>query len=160
MSATIDDFGNGTARGAAAGGTGVLDTLVGYHLRRTYGIFGSDFAETMEGTGLRQVLFGILSVVAANPGIRQGAAGEALGIQRANMVALINELVAGGLIDRQVAEDDRRAFALTVTPAGDRAMADALDRIRAHEERLLGDLTEDERGVLIALLKRIERARR
>jgi len=141
------------------GGSGALDTLVGYHLRRVYGIFGSDFAEAMEGTGLRQVLFGILSVVAANPGMRQGAAGEMLGIQRANMVALINELVAADLIDRQVAEDDRRAFALTVTPAGKVAMAEALRRIRAHEDRLLADLSHDERCTLIGLLERIERTR-
>jgi DNA-binding MarR family transcriptional regulator len=91
--------------------------------------------------------------------MRQGAAGEMLGIQRANMVALINELVAADLIDRQVAEDDRRAFALTVTPAGKVAMAEALRRIRAHEDRLLADLSHDERCTLIGLLERIERTR-
>lgn len=137
--------------------TGPLDQLVGYHLRRVDGIFGSDFTRAMYGTGLRQVLFGILSVVAANTGIKQGAAGQALGIQRANMVSLINELVGSGLVDRQIAEDDRRAFALTVTSAGRTALDDALHRIRAHEERLLADLDASERTTLLALLERIEK---
>jgi DNA-binding MarR family transcriptional regulator len=138
---------------------GLLEGLIGYHLRRASSVFGSDFAVAMEGTGLRQVPFGILSVIQANPGINQGMAGRALGIQRANMVSLINELSDAGFVDRQVAEDDRRAFALTVTDKGKRALADALARINAHEERLLTDLDATERQQLIALLVRIERPR-
>ena len=128
---------------------------MGYHLRRVSAAFGSDFAQAMEGTGLRQVLFGILSVIKANPGINQGTAGRALGIQRANMVSLINELSDAGLIDRQVAEDDRRAFALTVTPEGERAVDAALARIHTHEDRLLAGLIAAERRQLVALLTRI-----
>ena len=108
----------------------------------------------MEGTGLRQVLFGILSVIKANPGVNQGTAGRALGIQRANMVSLINELSDAGLIDRQVAEDDRRAFALTVTPEGERAVEAASLRIHAHEDRLLAGLSQEERQQLMILLTR------
>jgi DNA-binding MarR family transcriptional regulator len=135
---------------------GTLEALVGYHLRRASNVFGTDFSTAMAGTGLRQVLFGILSVVAANPGINQGTAGRVLGIQRANMVSLINELVDAGLVDRQTAKEDRRAFALTITPDGDRALAEGLKRIRQHEGRVLSDLSADERRLLIDLLQRIE----
>lgn len=135
---------------------GPLGDLAGYHLRRASGVFGNDFPRAMAGTGLRQVLFGILSVVAANPGISQGAAGRTLGIQRPNMVSLINELVDAGLIDRRTAQEDRRAFALTITDAGSDALADGIERIREHEQRLLADLDADERRTLIDLLKRIE----
>ncbi|WP_245656881.1 MarR family winged helix-turn-helix transcriptional regulator [Sphingomonas asaccharolytica] len=135
---------------------GVLEELAGYHLRRASTVFGNDFSRAMGGTGIRQVLFGILSVVAANPGINQGTAGRALGIQRANMVSLINELVDAGLIDRRTAEEDRRAFALTITPAGSDALAAGSKRIRKHEQRLLSDLSAEERRMLIDLLQRIE----
>jgi DNA-binding MarR family transcriptional regulator len=135
---------------------GVLEELAGYHLRRASSVFGNDFSRAMGGTGIRQVLFGILSVVAANPGINQGAAGRALGIQRANMVSLINELVDAGLVDRRTAEEDRRAFALTISQAGADALASGLKRIRKHEQRLLSDLSTDERRTLIDLLQRIE----
>ena len=135
---------------------GPLEELTGYHLRRASSVFGNDFSRAVAGTGMRQVLFGILSIVAANPGINQGAAGRALGIQRANMVSLITELVELGVLDRRTAHDDRRAFALTVTPAGAALMADCLTRIHAHEASLLTEFRPAERAALVNLLKRIE----
>jgi DNA-binding MarR family transcriptional regulator len=135
---------------------GVLRDLVGYHLRRATNVMVNDFARALAGTGMRQVLFGIVAVVAANPGIKQGSAGASLGIQRANMVALINQLVEAGLIDRQVSPEDRRAFSLRLTPQGEQVHAECMARIRAHEDALLADLSEEERRMLIRLLSRIE----
>jgi DNA-binding MarR family transcriptional regulator len=136
---------------------GALAPLVGYHLRRAFGAFSADFAAGMAATGFRQVSFAALAVVAANPGIKQGAVGAVLGIKPANMVALIDELVVKGLIHRAVDAGDRRAFSLTATDAGHSALADALQRIEAHERRMLAELNDAERAVLIELLGRIER---
>jgi DNA-binding MarR family transcriptional regulator len=135
---------------------GVLEGLVGYHLRRASGAMAADFARILEGTGIRQVLFGILSVVRENPGINQGTVGRLLGIQRANMVAPVNELAERGLIERQADKEDRRAFSLALTPAGEALFLDLLVSIRAHEEAMLSDLGANERETLIALLARIE----
>ncbi|MES2044481.1 MAG: MarR family transcriptional regulator [Pseudomonadota bacterium] len=135
---------------------GNLDGLVGYHLRRASAVVGNDFSRALDGTGMRQVLFGILSIVNANPGINQGAVGRALGIQRANMVSLINELVDRDLLDRKTAAEDRRAFSLTLSPDGVAMFDNCLKRIRAHEDRLLSDLEPAERTALIDLLSRIE----
>lgn len=135
---------------------GVLDELVGYHLRRASSVFGADFARALAGTEMRQVLFGVLCVIAANPGINQGAAGRVLGIQRANMVALINELVEQGLVERCAVEGDRRAFALRLTDRGQARLGHSLDRIHAHEAELLADFSPAERITLIELLSRIE----
>ncbi|MFZ3484102.1 MarR family winged helix-turn-helix transcriptional regulator [Sphingomonas sp. 3-13AW] len=134
---------------------GVLDTLVGYHMRRLSTLFATDFANAVGDLGLRQVLFGILSIVGGNPGINQGEVGKALGIQRANMVSLVNELVDRELIDRRVAAEDRRAFELRLTPAGERCVEEAIGRIREHEDMLLSDLSAQERASLIQLLSRI-----
>ena len=101
------------------------------------------------------MLFGILSVISVNPGVNQGAVARVLGIQRPNMVALVNELVGRGLVAREVDVSDRRAFALSLTEMGSAAVADALARIRGHEERILRNLTADERRLLIRLLDRI-----
>lgn len=136
---------------------GALGPLVGYHLRRAFGAFAADFASAMEGTGMRQVLVGILAVVSGSPGINQGAVGRVLGIKRANMVSLINELVDVKLIERVVDPGDRRAFALTLTDAGARMLADCLARIEAHERAMLAGFSDAERATLLELLGRIER---
>ena len=138
---------------------GALARLVGYHLRRASGAFSADFAVAMEGSGFRQVPFAVLAVVAANPGINQGEVGTVLNIKRANMVALINDLVDRGFVDRAVDPGDRRAFSLTATSAGQAALADAVQRIDAHEERMLADFSAAERAILLELLVRIERRR-
>ena len=56
---------------------GKLDDLVGYHLRRASSAFAVDFSRALDGTGMRQVLFAVLSVVIANPGVKQGEVGRA-----------------------------------------------------------------------------------
>jgi DNA-binding MarR family transcriptional regulator len=135
---------------------GVLTGLAGYHLRRASNAFGGDFTRALAGTGMRQALFAILSVVEANPGINQGAAGRVLGIQRANMVALINELVDKGWIDRNVDAGNRRAFALTIGRDGSAKLAECLERIRVHEEQMLSGLNATDRRQLMILLAKIE----
>ncbi|MCR5872495.1 MULTISPECIES: MarR family winged helix-turn-helix transcriptional regulator [unclassified Sphingomonas] len=136
---------------------GALGPLVGYHLRRAFGAFAADFANAVEGTGMRQVLVGILAVVSGSPGINQGAVGRVLGIKRANMVSLINELVDLKLIERVVDPSDRRAFSLTVTDAGRKMLADCMAKIEAHERAMLAGFSDAERAMLLELLGRIER---
>lgn len=136
---------------------GALSPVVGYHLRRAFGAFAADFAAAMDGTGMRQVLVGVLSVVAGTPGINQGAVGRVLGIKRANMVSLINELVDAGLIARDVDPADRRAFSLSITDAGRAMLSECLARIEAHEARMLAEFSDAERATLLDLLGRIER---
>ncbi|MBT2188276.1 MarR family winged helix-turn-helix transcriptional regulator [Sphingobium nicotianae] len=134
---------------------GPLDELVGYHLRRASSAMRMDFAETFAETPMRQVLFGVLSVVSAMPGLSQGKVAEALGIRRANMVALVNELVDLGLIARTTDHRDRRAFSLSLTQAGEAMLHEALAQIRRHEDRMLENLTTTERSTLVNLLRKI-----
>lgn len=139
---------------------GPLAPLVGYHLRRASGAFAADFTLAVDGTGMRQVLVGILGVVSGNPGINQGAVGRILGIKRANMVSLINELVDAELIARVVDSGDRRAFSLNVTKTGEAMLANCFKRIEAHEKQMLAGLSDAEKATLLDLLGRIERRER
>jgi DNA-binding MarR family transcriptional regulator len=136
---------------------GPLRDLVGYHLRRASAAFATDFSREFGGTAIRPVLVGILSVVSANPGINQGSVGESLGIKRANMVPLINELTQSELVSRRPSDEDRRALCLTLTAHGQRVLDDCLIRIGAHENEMLADLSADERSRLVTMLMKIAR---
>jgi DNA-binding MarR family transcriptional regulator len=84
--------------------------------------------------------------------------GEILGIQRANMVALVGELIGLGYIEREAAAD-RRAFALHATGEGVRALEGATKAIGALEAEMLSLFNAEERAVLFALVRRLEGAR-
>lgn len=135
---------------------GVLDSFVGYHLRRSSAVFAADFKRVIGEFGLRQVPFAVLTMIARYPGTNQGAIGRALGIQRANMVALVGDLLEQGLVARSEAVEDRRAFALTVSAKGNEMLRVALARVDEHEKLLLANFSDIERQILITLLARIE----
>lgn len=137
--------------------TRTLGRLVGYRLRRASAVFASDFAAALDGTGMRQVPLGILAVVSDNPGVNQGTVGRLLGIKRANMVPLINELIETRLIVRETDPSDRRAFTLTLAPTGSAMLADCIRQLDAHEQRLLEGFSAAEKMMLLDLLERIER---
>ena len=133
----------------------VLEELVGYRLRRAATLFMTDFRLAMGDSSLRPVLFAMLSIVAENPGINQTTLGRALGIQRANLVPLVNDLLERSLIERRPAPEDKRAFALFLSRKGKGELAEAASRIRAQEQRRLKPLDKKERAQLLELLRRI-----
>lgn len=132
-----------------------LDGLVGYRLRRASGRMMSDFGSSMAPLALRPVLFAMLCVVRASPGIIQMGLGAELGIQRANLVPLVNELTGRDLIERRPAPNDRRAYALYLTGEGERLLDQAEKMVGEHEERMLAALTRPERAKLLELLAKI-----
>jgi DNA-binding MarR family transcriptional regulator len=132
-----------------------LDDLVGYRLRRATGRMMSHFISSTAPLALRPGLFGMLCVVRDHPGIIQMALGAELGIQRANLVPLVNELAERELIERRPAPNDRRAFALHLTPGGKRLLDQAEAMVLEHEERMLSALSMAERAKLLELLAKI-----
>ena len=132
-----------------------LRALVGYGLRRAAGRMMSDLRTTLSPLGLRPVLYAIIEMVRAEPGIIQMAVGTELGIQRANLVPLVNDLESRGLLERRVARHDRRAFALFLTPQGKELHEKATKLILEHEERTVGSLSSGERETLLELLERV-----
>jgi DNA-binding MarR family transcriptional regulator len=81
--------------------------------------------------------------------------GSLLGIQRANLVPLLNDLCDRGLLERRPAPHDRRAAALYLTQEGERLLAEAQMLVAEHEERMLGRLSAAERVKLIELLGKV-----
>ena len=133
----------------------LLESLVGYALRRATGSVMTDFVATMEDIAVRPVLFALLATISENPGVNQTMLGQSLGIQRANLVPLVNELKGRGLIERRPAPNDRRAFALHLSKGGQALLDEAVRRVRIHEERILSGLSPEERRTLLDLLARI-----
>lgn len=123
---------------------------LGYQLRRASVAMMEDLHARLGPTGLRPAEVSILLLIGANPGCRQGAVGDLLGIQRSNMVPLVAALMAKQLVVRTRA--DGRSIALSLTPQG-RAMVKATNRlIDRHERAFAARLDPETRAALLGLL--------
>lgn len=132
-----------------------LPSFVGYMLRRAQLMVFEDFIGVMAAVGLRPASFSVLCVVNANPGLTQTAVSEALGLQRTNLVAIIDILEERGLARREPAVNDRRSHALFLTDSGQRLLAEAFELQAGHESRVLARLKPKERVQLLYLLHRM-----
>ena len=115
---------------------GGLDSQVGYMLRQAQLAVFADFIASQRGAVTRPGQFSILAVIDRNPGLSQSRVCAALGIKRANLVAVIDHLESLGLVRRDSSVKDRRSNQLNLTPAGQRALRSALDDQAAHEARI------------------------
>ncbi len=70
----------------------VLSDAVGYRLRRAQLAVFQDFGESFVAEGLRPADFSVVLLIKHNPGLKQSEVAEALGIQRANFVAIVDGL--------------------------------------------------------------------
>jgi DNA-binding MarR family transcriptional regulator len=111
-------------------------------------------AEELGSVGLTPALFAVLNVIAARTGAIQQQVGSALGIDRSTMVSLIDQLESAGLASRRPSATDRRAREITITPKGRRHLQQARQLIARVEDEVFAGLTADERGELLALLRR------
>lgn len=151
--ARVDSLGK-QGQGGKIGQSDLLG-LVGYNLKRAYMLMHFDFRATLEELNCTQRTFAVLSVVVQNPDINQSDVARSLGIERSGTVVIVDELEDRDLIERNKVPGDRRAYALRATKAGQAAYAEACAAVRAHEDRMLQDLSEEDRASLRELLGRI-----
>ena len=71
------------------------------------------------------------------------------------LVALIDDLEARGLVERQRDPRDRRNYAISLTDAGRQALREISAVARQHEQALTAALEDEERVQLASLLRRI-----
>lgn len=131
---------------------GDLPHLSGYMLRRAQFAAFNDFLRFFADTNIRPVQYGVMTVIDKNPGLKQSQVSEALGIKRANLVAILDALERRGLAKREAVATDRRSYALKLTDKGAALMKELRARSQEHERRLAATIGEDGRKQLLKLL--------
>src|SRR3954463_14328264 len=89
-----------------------LHGYLGYLLQRAQMLAYADFISEMAELDLRPGQFAVLTVIDANPGLRQSEVSAALGIQKTNFVAAITNIERRGLAVRKSVAGDKRSYAL------------------------------------------------
>jgi DNA-binding MarR family transcriptional regulator len=134
---------------------GLLKSLLGYHLRRAQVAAFQHFTATMGEADITPGQFGVLSVINSNPGLSQTQLGNALGIDRSTVVAVIDRLEARGLVRRTASPNDRRSHALRLSEEGATLLQRLEAMVRAHERHIGRALSPEDQQTLIRLLDRI-----
>ncbi|MEO7222058.1 MAG: MarR family winged helix-turn-helix transcriptional regulator, partial [Devosia sp.] len=133
--------------------TETVSSIVGYRLRRAQMHVFQQFNLHFAAYDLRPAEFSVLALIADNPGSKQTEIAHALGIKRANFVALINGLNARSLTDRRLIASDRRSHALFLTAQGERLMTKLSKAQAEFEAKWVGKLGGPEaRDQLLSLL--------
>lgn len=133
-----------------------LRGLTGYRIQRAAIRAMARVNATLAPLGLRRSTFSALVVVSDTPGLRQTQLAEVLAIERPNLVQIIDDLEAAGLMVRERAEGDRRAYALLPTEAGRAVYARALACLQKAEAALTRGLSPAETQALHRALQIIE----
>lgn len=134
---------------------GALDGHLGYLVRRLQLWIFQDFTRTLRKFDVRPAQYSVLVVIEANAGLSQADVAEALGIERARLVRLLDGLERRGLIRRTPSPRDRRSHALVLTRDGQRLLKPIRQLAATHESRLAGLLGADRHRALVAALRQL-----
>jgi DNA-binding MarR family transcriptional regulator len=137
--------------------SGLADRF-GFQLRMVQAAVWSDLVAALQPFGLRPSQYSVLLILRAAPGSRQQDIGEALGIQRPNLAAMIDGLEKRGLIRREINPADRRSHALSLTDEGVALLIKADAAHAVHEDRLAEGMEGLDAEALLPVLRRIASA--
>jgi DNA-binding MarR family transcriptional regulator len=140
------------SRAAVIVDLGGLTEHLGYLIRRAQIWVFQDFIRTLATVNIRPAQYSVLTVINANAGMTQMSLSKALGIERARLVHLLNDLEARKLVDRRGRKTDRRSHALHLTAKGRSALADIKALAQEHEQHLADRVGRKNHQLLLRLL--------
>lgn len=151
-----DEPATATHQGGQELSRGLLPRILGYHLRRTQIAIFRHFSRTVAAEeDITPGLFGMLQVIAANPGLGQSRLAAAMEVERSTIVKVVDQLEQRGLIRRAASPNDKRRHCLQLTDYGCRALRRMEALVLRHEEEFTKALSADERRLLMRLLTRL-----
>jgi MarR family transcriptional regulator, lower aerobic nicotinate degradation pathway regulator len=111
--------------------------------------------EGFASAGVRGYHYRLLAALEEFGPASQAALGRRTSIDRSDVVAVLNDLAARGLIERSPDPDDRRRNVITITPAGTEQLSNLDEVVAGVQERLLAPLSPADRTRLVGLLTRL-----
>ena len=132
-----------------------VNAQTGFLLRKVSAASFNAFAEIVGEHGLHPMHFGMLMIISAEEPISQHDLGERAGVDPSTMVARMDLLEEKGLIERVRSADDRRSYAIRLSPEGRKLLGQLRRRAKVHGDRFFAPLTEREREQLHSLLTKL-----
>ena len=132
-----------------------LAEMAGFLIAKAHAVFHDRASEVIGPGQLGIKHFGCLTVIADEGPLSQQHLSARIRVDRTTIVAVVDELEAAGLVERQRNPDDRRAYALEATAAGRAWIAEKRGALLAAQDELLSVLGAEERRNLVSSLQRL-----
>ena len=134
-------------RGEILGGT------VGYELKRAQHALRLVMDGILGGMGLTTPQYSALTVLEGEPGISGAGLARRCFVTPQTMNGIVANLEAAGLVERRAHPEHGRVLQAYLTGEGEAVVSRAHVPVWEIEERMLGDLGEDERAWLLRALR-------
>jgi DNA-binding MarR family transcriptional regulator len=145
-----------SALAATGPAPGPLADYVGYAMRRAQSASFRHLERCAGALALTPGQFSLLVAIDASPGVNQRDLARLFGLDKSTLSPAIDALARRGLVLRSRAQEDGRARALALTPAGRQTLSRMRAKVEAQERIIAGALEPGERRRLMAALARIE----
>src|SRR6476646_1133817 len=127
-------------------------------IRRCAQYFGDLYAHEAGASELTKQQFTLLAALEHNDGVSQTALVEITGIDRSTLAEMVRCMLDKGLLSRERTEEDQRANAVAISPAGRKALRAARNAADRAERALLEPLPLPERQKFVKALSQIAQA--
>lgn len=132
-----------------------LEDQVGHVMRRAHQRHAAIFQDGMGDLQLTPTQFAALVKIRDVGQVSQNQLGRLTAMDPATIQGVIQRLEERKLIERQPDPGDRRRTILRLSAEGTEIVTDAIQRARKITEATLAPLDESERGVFLALLRKL-----
>ena len=114
--------------------------------------------EHLRFAGQTQPRWRVLAWARLQPGINQTELAERMSVTSATLVAIVDELVRQGLLERRESKADRRIKNLYLTPAAHPIIEAISKEVNDIRNALLGNVSRSEMEICLSVLERVRNA--
>ncbi|PIS11985.1 MAG: hypothetical protein COT73_01055 [Bdellovibrio sp. CG10_big_fil_rev_8_21_14_0_10_47_8] len=133
----------------------ILRQYLGYCLIKNANIVKFRLDQAFHAMDMATPHLGILTVLEAEDAINQNKLGDELGIDKASMVKLLDQLEKLKLVQRVGCKKDRRVKYIQITTAGKSKLKVARKIAQEHEDLFLAPLNKQEKALIKTMLNRL-----
>ncbi|GHH63564.1 hypothetical protein GCM10017673_04710 [Streptosporangium violaceochromogenes] len=131
-----------------------IHSMPGFRVRRFHQLHDTIWEKELNGR-ITAPQFGVLSTLAARPGIHQRVLCSLVALDSSTTADIVNRLVRSGLIHKRRDPGDRRRSLLELTSDGEALVKAAIPAVHEVNRRLTSALSEEDAIVLAGLIDRV-----
>jgi DNA-binding MarR family transcriptional regulator len=134
---------------------GFFEDAIGFYLRTAHEAAFRAFLKRVSVSDTPPWRFAILALIDANPGLTQVALARTTRRDPSSLTPALDDLCDRDLVTRIRQVNNRRSYALRLTPLGKKVLQQLKNSALAHERELDRLVGEEQRAQFVATLKRI-----